>query len=869
MRAGEEDQRGATGLGGGGGTGIGIDASAGGAGGRRVEMAIGGMSCAACAAHVQRVLEKQPGVTSASVNFATRMATLGVDAGSADVAELVRAVDRAGYSAEVAGESGARRAEGDGGSEGASGDAASDAGGNAGGDAGEAAVQADAEDAEDALLARLAQDGAVEERRLRRRVLIGAALGAPVVVLAMSHGMLAGVGGVGAWLSGLGGAWVQAVLTFGVLVLAGGSMFAGAWRSVLRRVANMDTLVAMGTGIAFVYSLVQVIIASAGADRGAHAGHGPTVYFEAAAVIVVLVLVGRLLERRATARTSSAIGGLVRLTPMGVMVERGGTEVAVRASRVRVGEIVIVRPGQRVGVDGVIETGRSDVDESALTGEAALVVRGVGERAFAGTLNRTGVLRVRASAVGAGTAMGRVVRLVREAQGTAAPIARLVDRVSAVFVPMVMGLAALSFAAWMVWGPAGERLAMGVHAAVSVLIIACPCALGLATPTAIMVGTGIGARRGMLVSSAAALEAAAGLHVVAFDKTGTLTRGRPRVERVAAAEGWTRSAVLGLAAAAERGSEHPLACAIVRAAMEERGAVRGAAAGSAEGVAAGAEGSELAVVSSRIEPGVGVYAEVAAGATADGGDGRVRRVGVGRRAVVGEDASGSAVALERQVEAMAAAGLTIAWVAVDGRAAGVIGLGDEVRASAHEAVSRLRGMGVRVMMLTGDHERAAAAVGVLTGIDEIRAGMTPPDKARVIGELRGRGLRVGFVGDGINDAPALAAADVGIAMSSGTDLARASAGITLVRPGGEADLRGVAGAIELSRATLRAIRQNLFWASCYNVLAIPVAAGALYPLTGWMLSPMIASAAMALSSVSVVANSLRLGWGRGRSAAAE
>lgn len=800
---------------------------------------------------VQRVLEKQPGVTSASVNFATRMATLGVDAGSADVAELVRAVDRAGYSAEVAGESGAGRAEGDGVAHGASGDAGGDAG-----DAGDAAGQADTEDAEDALLARLAQDGAAEERGLRRRVLIGAALGAPVVVLAMSHGMLAGVGGVGVWLSGLGGAWVQAVLTFGVLVLAGGSMFAGAWRSVLRRVANMDTLVAMGTGIAFVYSLVQVIIASAGADRGTHAGHGPTVYFEAAAVIVVLVLVGRLLERRATARTSSAIGGLVRLTPTEVMVERGGAEVAVRASRVRVGEIVVVRPGERVGVDGVIETGRSDVDESALTGEAALVVRAVGERAFAGTLNRTGVLRVRASAVGAGTAMGRVVRLVREAQGTAAPIARLVDRVSAVFVPMVMGLAALSFAAWMVWGPAGERLAMGVHAAVSVLIIACPCALGLATPTAIMVGTGIGARRGMLVSSAAALEAAAGLHVVAFDKTGTLTRGRPRVERVAAAEGWTRSAVLGLAAAAERGSEHPLAWAIVRAAMEERGA------------AAGVEGSELAVVSSRIEPGVGVHAEVAAGATADGGDGRVRRVGVGRRAVVGEDASGSAVALERQVEAMAAAGLTIAWVAVDGRAAGVIGLGDEVRASAHEAVSRLRGMGVRVMMLTGDHERAAAAVGVLTGIDEIRAGMTPPDKARVIGELRGRGLRVGFVGDGINDAPALAAADVGIAMSSGTDLARASAGITLVRPGGEADLRGVAGAIELSRATLRAIRQNLFWASCYNVLAIPVAAGALYPLTGWMLSPMIASAAMALSSVSVVANSLRLGWGRGRSAAA-
>ncbi len=818
------------------------------AGERRVEMAIGGMSCAACAAHVQRVLEKQPGVRSASVNFATRLAMVGVDAGGADVGEMVRAVDRAGYSAEVVRGAGAGAA------------AVAVAAGDVDG--------ADAEDAEDELLARLAAAGVAEERGLRRRVVIGAVLGVPVVVLAMSHGVLAGLGFVGAWVSGLGGAWVQAVLTLGVLVLAGGSMFVGAWRSVLRRVANMDTLVAMGTGIAFVYSLVQVVLASVAQGSNAHGGlaghvghavHGPTVYFEASAVIVVLVLVGRLLERRATARTSAAIGGLVRLTPTQVMVERGGAEVAVPASRVGVGEVVVVRPGERVGVDGVIETGRSDVDESALTGESALAVRGVGERVFAGTLNRTGALRVRVSAAGAGTAMARVVRLVREAQGTAAPIARLVDRVSEVFVPTVMVLAVLTFAAWMVWGPAGERLAMAVHSAVSVLIIACPCALGLATPTAIMVGTGIGARRGMLVSSAAALEAAAGLHVVAFDKTGTLTRGRPRVERVVAAEGWTRAGVLASAAAAERGSEHPLAWAIVRAAEEETAAVGAGAAGAAE------------VVSSRVEPGVGVYAEVRVGAGGAGGagSGLVRRVAVGRRAVVGDDGAVAAVAMEGEVEAMSAAGLTIAWVAVDGRVAGVIGLGDEVRATAREAVGRLREMGVRVMMLTGDHERAAAAVGAATGITEVRAGMTPTDKARVLGELRSQGLRVGFVGDGINDAPAIAVADVGIAMSGGTDLARASAGITLVRPGGEVDLRSVGGVIELSRATLRAIRQNLFWASCYNVLAIPVAAGALYPMTGWLLSPMVASAAMALSSVSVVVNSLRLGWGRGRGAVAE
>ncbi len=728
----------------------------------RAELQVTGMSCASCAASVERALRKVEGVREAGVNLATGRAIVLFDPRFVSPPDLVRAVRDAGYG-----------------------------------------VLAGVEEAEAAA--------EKEYSGLRRSVAWGGALALLVFLGSMRHWFP----WAPAFLRDFRVLWALATPVQFVLGLR---FYRGAWSALRHGSANMNTLVAVGTTAAYLFSAAATAVP--GFFRSA--GVEPEVYFDTSAVIIVLILFGRTLEARAKGRTSEAVRRLMGLSPRTARVLGPEGEREMPVDEVRVGDLLVVRPGERIAVDGAIVEGRTSIDESMITGESLPVDKGPGDPVTGATLNKWGHFTFRAAKVGEDTVLAQIVRLVREAQGTKAPIQRLADAVTAWFVPAVIGVAALTFAVWLVFGPR-PSLAPALLHFVSVLIIACPCALGLATPTAIMVGTGRGAERGILIKSGESLETVHRVSIFVFDKTGTLTHGRPEVTDVLAAPGGTAERVLALAAAVERGSEHPLGAAIVR-----KAAAAGLAAEATEGF--------------RALEGLGVEGSV--GGTP---------VVVGSRRLVGSTGVDTST-LAAEAERLEGEGKTVAYVAAGHRLVGLVGLADTLKPGAREAVRELRDMGLRVVMLTGDNERTARSVAAEAGIDEVIAEVLPGDKAKVVAGLQAAGARVAMVGDGINDAPALARADVGLALGTGTDVAMASADITLISE----DLGAVVSAVGLSRRTIRTIRQNLFWAFVYNVVGIPVAAGVLYPFLGVRLDPMIASAAMALSSVSVVTNSLRL-----------
>ena len=647
-----------------------------------------------------------------------------------------------------------------------------------------------------------------------RRLWISAVFTVPLVLLAMSD-VIPGQP-VQRALGHGGLAWIQLALATPVVLWGAWPFFERGWASIKSMHLNMFTLIALGTGVAYLYSLVATVapwlIPAAGP-------HGVPIYFEAAAVITTLVLLGQVIELRARSRTGNALRALLGLAPKTARrLADDGSETDVPLEQVQVGDRLRVRPGEKVPVDGVVLEGRSSVDESMVTGESIPIEKTSGSRVTGGTVNGTGGMVVRADRVGRDTLLAQIVRLVGEAQRSRAPVQRLADLVSAWFVPTVVAISVLAFIGWMRFGPE-PRLAHALVAAVSVLIIACPCALGLATPMSIMVGTGRGATAGVLVRNAEALEMLEKVDTLVVDKTGTLTEGKPRLTNAPAND------VLRLAAGLERGSEHPLAAAVVQGAQER-------------GIDDLPEATDF-----RSQTGKGVVGRVEG-----------HEVGLGNAVLLKElGVDGSPLA--SQADALRREGQTVVLVAVDGRPAGVLGVADPVKASTPEALAALRADGVRLVMLTGDARATAEAVGRTLGIDELEAEVLPERKGEVVGRLVAAGRTVAMAGDGVNDAPALARAHVGIAMGTGTDVAMESAGVTLVR----GDLRGIVRARRLSRAVMRNIRQNLFLAFIYNAIGVPIAAGVLYPVFGLLLSPMIAAAAMSLSSVSVIGNALRLG----------
>ena len=764
---------------------------------REVIIPVEGMSCAACVDTVGKALRGAPGVREAEVNLALRQARVVLE--DPDRLEpVLAAIEGAGYHAGASAE--ALRA-------------------------GIAAEEAEA-------------SAERERRSLGRRaaVALGLALAAMVVSTPLMQGATtdplaalmmpvndAIARSLPAAVTALpAGAlrWILFALTLPVVAWAGRDFFVRAWAALRHKTATMSTLVAVGAGTAFAFSAVAT------AAPGLFERHGlaPEVYYESVAFIVALVLLGNALEARARSRTSSAIRALVGLAPRTARVLRDGEEVDVDVAQVMVGDLVVVRPGERVPVDGRVRDGESAVDESMLTGEPLPADKKPGDRVAGGTVNGHGALRVEADRVGGDTVLAQIVKLVRHAQSTRAPIQALADRISAVFVPAVLGVALVTFAVWAIAGPE-PRLLHAVVAFVTVTVIACPCAMGLATPTALIVGMGRGASLGVLVKSGEALQRAASVQVVVLDKTGTLTEGKPAVAEVRLADGagLAEDAVVALAAAVEATSEHPVARAVGDAARARGLTVQRARRFQAVpggGARGRVERADVAVGTARWLAAEGVDVKPAEGLAAD----------------------------------VAAGGATPVVVAVDGRAVAVLALRDRVRPGAAAAVTRLRGMGLRLVLLTGDRREAAEAVAREVGIDDVRAELSPSGKLAAIDALRAEGRRVAMVGDGINDAPALARADVGIAVGTGTDVALEAADAALMRAG----LDGVPTLLALARRTMRTIRENLFWAFAYNTVGIPLAAGVLYPALGVLLSPVFASFAMALSSVSVVLNSLRL-----------
>jgi Cu+-exporting ATPase len=655
---------------------------------------------------------------------------------------------------------------------------------------------------------------------MSRRFWIGAALAVPVLLLGMGGHLVPALHHLPETTS----VWIQLLLATPVVLWAGWPFFERGWASLLTRNLNMFTLIAIGTGVAWAYSIVATLAPSIFPAAFRASDGTVAVYFEAAAVITVLVVLGQVLELRARERTSGAIRALLGLAPKTArrMTADGGEEDA-PLEVVAVGDRLRVRPGEKVPVDGVVEDGRSSLDESMVTGESMPVAKAVGDTVIGGTLNQGGALVIRAQNVGRETLLARIVQMVAEAQRSRAPIQRLADRVAGWFVSTVLLAALAAFAAWGLWGPQ-PRLAHGLIAAVAVLIIACPCALGLATPMSIMVGIGRGAGLGVLIRSAEALERLASVDTLVLDKTGTLTEGRPSVTAVVPTSGVGETDLLRLAAAVERASEHPLATAVVAA----------------------AQGAGLAV------PAVADFdAPAGRGAlgTVEG-----RRVVLGSAAFLGEQGV-DASPLAAQADRLRSEGATVVFAGIDGELGGLLAIADPVKATTPEALAALRREGIRIVMLTGDNRATAEAVAKGLGIDEVEAEVLPDQKGAVIERLKREGRVVAMAGDGVNDAPALAAADVGVAMGTGTDVAIESAGVTLL--GG--DLTGIVRARRLSQATMSNIRQNLFFAFVYNAAGVPIAAGVLYPVFGILLSPVIAAAAMALSSVSVVTNALRLG----------
>jgi Cu+-exporting ATPase len=654
---------------------------------------------------------------------------------------------------------------------------------------------------------------------MTRRFWVSAALTLPVFVLAMSE-MLPGAPLTK--LLGRAYPWVQLVLATPVVLWGGKPFFERGWASIVRRRLNMFTLIALGTGAAYLFSVVAVLVPDALPHTFRHGGH-TLLYFEAASVITTLVLLGQVLELRARSATSGAIRALLGLAPKTARrIGPSGDEQDVPLEHVQVGDKLRVRPGEKVPVDGAVLEGRSAVDESMISGEPMPVEKEAGAQLIGGTINGTGALVMRADRVGEGTLLAQIVRMVAEAQRSRAPIQRLADRVSAWFVPTVVLVAAIAFAVWALYGP-DPRLANALVAAVSVLIIACPCALGLATPMSIMVGTGRGAQAGVLIKNGEALETFERVDTLVLDKTGTLTEGKPRLAEVRVVADLREDELLALAASLELASEHPLAAAIVAGARER-----------------GLELPPATEFASRT--GKGITGKVAG-----------RKVAIGSHRLL-EELGVSAEALVREADALRSTGATVMLVAVDERPAGVLAVRDPVKATTREALALLRQEGIELVMLSGDARATVAAVAGDLGIERFEAEVLPEKKGEVVQRLKSAGKVVAMAGDGVNDAPALASADVGIAMGSGTDIAMESAAVTLVR----GDLRGIVRARRLSRATMRNIRQNLFFAFAYNVLGVPIAAGVLFPVFGLLLSPMIASAAMSFSSVSVIGNALRL-----------
>jgi P-type Cu+ transporter len=654
---------------------------------------------------------------------------------------------------------------------------------------------------------------------MTRRFWIGALLSAPPVVLEMG-GHLAGPHN---WVDPRLSNWIQLVFATPVVLWAGWPFFVRGWQSLITRNLNMFTLIAMGTGVAYLYSVIgatmpQTFPATFRDHEGAVA-----VYFEAAAVITVLLLLGQVLELRAREATSGAIKALLRLAPKTARrVGEDGTDHEVEISDLEVSDRLRVRPGEKVPVDGVIVEGRSALDESLVTGESMPVTKQAGAKVIAGTLNQSGSFVMRAEKVGRDTLLAQIVQMVADAQRSRAPIQRLADQVASWFVPAVIVAAIAAFAAWTTFGPE-PRMAFGLVAAVSVLIIACPCALGLATPMSIMVGVGRGAHAGILIKNAEALERLEKVDTLVVDKTGTLTEGRPKATAIVPVAGFEESALLRLAASVERASEHPLADAIVRAAKErglDLAEVKGFDSSTGKGVTGHVDGKTIALGNATYFASIGIRT----------------------------------AALDTEAERMRAGGATVIYIGVDDKLAGLIAIADPIKATTPGALRALAGEGVKVIMLTGDNRTTAEAVARHLGIAEVEAEVLPDQKSVVVKQLRDKGRIVAMAGDGVNDAPALAAADVGIAMGTGTDVAMESAGVTLLK----GDLGGIVRARRLSQATMANIRQNLFFAFVYNAAGIPIAAGVLYPAFGILLSPIIAAVAMALSSVSVIGNALRL-----------
>jgi P-type Cu+ transporter len=729
-----------------------------------------GMTCAACSGRVQRTLERTEGVASANVNLMTGAATVAYDPEVTSPERLVEAIRGTGYGAELP------RPE----------------------ESGESLL-----DAQDAARAE-------EVRELRGKLALSASVG----IIAMALGMLHHGSAAMERYALLG-------LTLPVVGWAGRHFYVRAWSALRHHGADMNTLIAVGTGAAFLYSAVVTLFASWFAARGIE----PFVYYEAVVWIIALVLLGNLLEARAKAQTTGAIRRLIGLRPATARLVRDGREEEVPLAALRQGDEVVVRPGETVPADGIILDGTSHVDESMLTGEPIPVPKRVGDKVIGATLNRNGAFRFRVEGVGSDTVLSRIIRLVQQAQGSKAPIQRLADRISAVFVPVVLSIALATFVVWFDFGPAPAYL-HGLVSAVTVLIIACPCAMGLAVPTAVMVATGRGAELGVLIKGGEPLERSQALDTVVFDKTGTITEGRPAVQSVERPLGSPvadDSALLALAAAVERLSEHPLAEAVVAEAARRALA-------------------ERPVTGFESRTGKGVVGWVTG-----------RRVAVGNLALL-RDLGVDPGPLAARADAVAAAGQSPMYVAVDDAPAGLIAVADPIKPTSGEAVARLARLGLETVMLTGDNPRTAASVARSVGIARVVAEVPPDRKLDEIRRLQEEGRVVAMVGDGLNDAPALAGADVGIAMGTGTDVAVEAGDVTLMR----GDPLGVVTAISLARGAMRVIRQNLFWAFIYNIIGIPVAAGVLYPAFGLRLTPALAAAAMAVSSVSVVSNSLRL-----------
>jgi P-type Cu+ transporter len=777
---------------------------------QKITIPVSGMTCASCQAGVQKALQRTPGVMDASVNLMMANAAVTYDPAVTSPDALVEKIRDVGYGAELP------RSE---------------------------RTAFDEQEERDRAQAE-------EFRELRFKAIVTGILGAIAMLVSMPL-MVAGANQVHGpvadpfmrwtmeslspalerafpWLYRIEPAvlsWTLLALTAGVMAWAGRHFYSRAWTSFRHHAADMNTLIAMGTGAAFLYS----VVATAAPDFFVRHGLAPDVYYEAVVIIIALILAGNALEARAKSRTSAALRALVSLQPKTARVLRThqgvDQEIDIPVEEVRQEDVVIVRPGERVPVDGEVISGASAVDESMLTGESIPVEKNPGDRVIGGTINRTGAFRFRATTLGEASMLARIVQLLREAQGSRAPIQRLADRISSVFVPVVISLAIATFVIWFVAGTGASAVVQAFAAAVAVLIIACPCAMGLAVPTAVMVATGKGAELGVLIKGGEALQRAGDVTHVVLDKTGTVTEGRPAVTDVVLVPGtpWTEDELLRLVASLEASSEHPLADAIVRYARE-----RGLALVAPQGF--------------QSMTGLGAVGIV------DGTD-----LVIGNEALMADYAM-KTEPLRAEVERLSGEGKTPMYVSLDGALAGLIAVADPIKPTSRAAVERMRRMGLHVVLLTGDNRRTAEAVARQAGIERVVAGVLPEGKVEEVRRLQGEGAVVAMVGDGINDAPALAQADVGIAIGSGTDIAVEASDVTLMR----SDLAGVVSAIALSRRTMRTMKQNLFWAFIYNVIGIPVAAGALFPAFGILLSPILASAAMAFSSVSVVTNSLRL-----------